>query len=226
MFKRHLSAANTGLMLLMGAILFSGCANVPSPTATVQPVVPTTESASNTPIRPEDESKSGKTPLPAGTVLRVRLYHSIDTRQIQPGDSFIASLSAPVTVENKLVVPKGTVVRGSIRRASASKRLKGRASVTLTLDRMEWNGAELPIDTNNVTWNSGDHKTRNLAWITSGSAAGALIGGLLGGGKGAAIGAGAGGGAGLAGATATGKLQVRIPAESVLTFRLEQPVVI
>ena len=227
MFKRHFAAADAGLMLVFGAILFSGCASPPVPKTTAQQVAPAQESPSNTPSRATaDEPAIGRTPVPAGTVLRVRLYHSIDTRQVRLGDSFIASLSAPVTVDNKLVVPKGTVVRGSIRQASQSNRLKGRASVTLTLDRMEWNGAELPIDTNNVTWNSGDHKKRNLAWIGGGSAAGALIGGLLGGGKGAAIGAGAGGGAGVAGAAATGKLQVRIPAESVLTFRLEQPVVI
>jgi hypothetical protein len=129
-------------------------------------------------------------------------------------------------VDDRTVLPKGTVVRGSVKHSASSGRLKGRAVVALTLDRMEWNGAEVPLNTNSITFTSADHKKRNLAWIGGGSGAGALVGALLGGGKGAVLGAVAGGGAGVAGAAATGKRQVRIPAESVLTFRLEQPLAI
>jgi hypothetical protein len=221
MSERHFLAGAAALLLLL-----SGCANSPVSPPSAQVPAPGQDAPSNSPVSAAPDVPAGRTPLPAGTVLRVRLYHAIDTRQARHGDSFIASLSSPVTVDDKTVVPKGTVVRGSVRQASQSGRLRGHASVTLTLDRMEWNGVELPIDTNNVTWNSDGHKKRNLAWIGGGSAAGALIGGLLGGGKGAVMGAGAGGGAGVASAAATGKKQVRIPAESVLTFRLEQPVVI
>jgi outer membrane lipoprotein SlyB len=185
---------------------------------------PPTASTATAPESAPPPVAEQRKPLPAGTILRVRLYNAIDTSHTRNGDSFIASLSAPITVDEKTVLPKGTVVRGTVRHAASSGRLKGRASVTLTLDRMEWNGAEVSIDTNSVTLTSADHKKRNLAWIGGSSAAGALIGGLLGGGKGALLGAGAGGGAGVATAAATGKRQVRIPAESLLTFRLTQPV--
>jgi len=53
---------------------------------------------------------------------------------------------------------------------------------------------------------------------------GALIGGLAGGGKGAGIGALAGGGAGAGGAAFTGNKDVVLPAESALSFKLEQPI--
>jgi len=52
---------------------------------------------------------------------------------------------------------------------------------------------------------------------------GALIGGLAGGGKGAAIGAIAGAGAGGAGSAFTGNKNIVLPAESALSFKLEQP---
>jgi hypothetical protein len=64
------------------------------------------------------------------------------------------------------------------------------------------------------------HTKGNAEKIGGGTAAGALIGGLAGGGKGAAIGAAAGAGAGTGVAVATGKEEVRIPAESVLTFTI------
>ena len=62
-------------------------------------------------------------------------------------------------------------MRGSVKHASSSGRLKGRAVVALRLDRMEWNGAEVPLNTNSVTLTSADHKKRNLAWIGGGSGA-------------------------------------------------------
>jgi hypothetical protein len=218
-----MSKRNTIAVTVLAVLGFSACTSPPSATTAVSPVVTAASPANTQPPVATAASESRKR-IPAGTILRVRLYTAIDTSRNHDGDSFIASLSAPITVDEKTVLPKGTVVRGTVRHAASSGRLKGRASVTLTLDRMEWNGAEVPIDTNSVTLTSAGHKKHNLAWIGGGSGAGALIGGLLGGSKGALLGAGAGGGAGVATAAATGKRKVHIPAESLLTFRLSQAV--
>jgi hypothetical protein len=59
--------------------------------------------------------------------------------------------------------------------------------------------------------------------VGGGAGLGALIGGLAGGGKGAAIGAIAGAGAGTAGTAYTGNKDVVLPAESAVSFKLEQP---
>lgn len=187
-------------VLTASMLSFSACT---VPTASVSPQ-PVPKEASAPP------SEETKTSLPVGTVFRVRLYHAIDTSRAQNGDSFLGSLSTPVTVNEKPVVPQGTVVRGSIQQVPPSVRPKSRGSVILTLDRMEWNGTEVTIDTNGVTWTNADHKKHVLAWIGRGAAAGALIGGLLGGGKDAGM----------------QKEHVHIPAESILTFRLAQPIAI
>jgi hypothetical protein len=60
--------------------------------------------------------------------------------------------------------------------------------------------------------------------VGGGAGLGALIGGLAGGGKGAAIGALAGGGAGTAGSAFTGNKQIVLPAETLLTFKLDHSV--
>ena len=94
----------------------------------------------------------------------------------------------------------------------------------LTLDSFQINGASYPVVTTRTGRVSARHKKRNLVLIGGGSGLGALIGGLAGGGKGALIGAGAGAAAGTAGAAATGKKEVTLPVETLLTFRLEENV--
>jgi hypothetical protein len=56
--------------------------------------------------------------------------------------------------------------------------------------------------------------------------AGAIIGAIAGGGKGAAIGAAAGGGTGAAVQVLTKGPQVKVPSETLLEFRLQQPVTV
>ena len=162
--------------------------------------------------------------VPAGTELPVRLNQSVGSGRSAAGEQFDATLHAPVVVGDKVVVPKGAIVLGHVTHAVASGRLKTPARLSVTLDELEWQGKSYPITTSSVSRSARSHKNRNLALIGGGSGAGALIGGLAGGGTGALIGAGAGAAAGTAGAYATGKKDVLLPAESLLTFRLQAPV--
>jgi hypothetical protein len=162
--------------------------------------------------------------LPAGTEFQVRLQQGLSSAQSTAGQKFEATLHAPVVVGEKVVLPKGTVVRGHVTRAVPSGRLKTPARLSVTLDSIQREGESYPIATSTVSRSATSHKKRNLALIGGGSGAGALIGGLAGGGAGALIGAGAGAAAGTAGAYATGKHDVALPAESLLTFRLQAPV--
>jgi outer membrane lipoprotein SlyB len=61
---------------------------------------------------------------------------------------------------------------------------------------------------------------RTAEFAGGGAAIGAIIGAIAGGGKGAAIGAGAGAGAGALGEIVT-KGKIKVPAETVLTFKLD-----
>src|SRR6185369_892734 len=63
---------------------------------------------------------------------------------------------------------------------------------------------------------------RTGKYAGGGAVIGSIIGAIAGGGKGAAIGAVAGGGAGAVGQTVTRGRDVNVPAESLLTFRLDK----
>ncbi len=158
--------------------------------------------------------------LPAATTaptVRVRLDHTVSTKQHNSGDRFTATLSRPAVVQG-MNLPTGTRFRGHLVAADSSGRLTGRAFLKLTLDSFTLNGKEHRIRTNTLQRVSADHKKRNAVAVGGGAGLGAAIGAIAGGGTGAAIGAAAGAGAGTAGAYATGKREVTLPAETALLF--------
>jgi len=164
--------------------------------------------------------------IPAGTVLRVRLNQSIDTKHSRPGDTFTATLSSPVVHNGGTVIPAGATAYGRVAESKPSGRFKGRAVLVLRLDSVAVRGRRYAVQTALVSRVTTGHKKRNLALIGGGTGLGASIGAIAGGGMGALIGAGAGAGAGTIGEAFTGKKQVRIPVESLLAFRLNRSVAV
>jgi hypothetical protein len=162
--------------------------------------------------------------IPKGASLSVRLDEAVNTRRNRPGDIFRATLERPVLVEGETVIPAGAQFTGRVATADESGRLKGRAVLAVKLESFRLKGKEYQIDTSEVVRQSEAHKKRNIEFIAGGSGLGAAIGAIAGGGKGAAIGALAGGAAGTGTAAATGKMNVGLPAESLLTFSLQAPV--
>jgi len=164
--------------------------------------------------------------IPEGTTIAVRLNHGIATDSHVSGDSFDATVSSPVIIDGKEVIPAGTPARGIIAEARESGRLQTPAKLVLALNEVQVDGSWYDIESAMRGLQGKSHKKRNWLFIGGGAAGGALIGGILGGAKGAAIGAGVGAGAGTAGAAATGKKEIRLPAETLLTFRLTDPVTV
>ena len=140
-----------------------------------------------------------------------------------PGQSFTATLASPLTVEGRTVIPAGAAAAGTVVDAKPLGRFKGGAVLQLRLTSITVNGSEQSISTSSVTRTETGKGKRTAVLAGGGAGLGALIGGLAGGGKGAAIGALAGGGAGTGGAAFTGNKDVVLPAESALSFKLEQP---
>ncbi len=161
--------------------------------------------------------------IPAGTVLTVRLQQPVGSKISKPGERFEAALSAPLTANDRVVVPAGTMAAGTITQAHPAGRFKGGATLDLALDTLTINGVPYKIQTKPVVQTSTGKGKRTAGMIGGGAGAGALIGGLAGAGKGAAIGALVGAGAGTAGAAFTGKRDITLPVESVVNFQLTQP---
>lgn len=162
--------------------------------------------------------------LPAGAHIRVRLDQDLSSNGSRPGDSFSATVADDVTANGTTIIPQGARADGTVVDAKGLGKFKGGALLAIRLDRVHTRWGSYPVDTGTIDRAEKGKGKRSAAFIGGGAGLGALIGGLAGGGKGAAIGALAGGGAGTAGSAFTGNKQIVLPAETLVTFRLDRSV--
>jgi hypothetical protein len=162
--------------------------------------------------------------IPANTPIHVRLLQSVSSRNSSSGEKFQAELSAPIAASAGEFL-RGARVRGRVAAARHSGRLRSPGMLRLTLDSIQTvDGRWVNVSTTAATFSAKSHKRRNLTLVGGGTGVGALIGGVAGGGTGLAIGAASGAAAGLTGAYITGKKDVTLPAESLLTLKTTREV--
>ena len=167
-----------------------------------------------------------KVMIQAGTQLTVRLNDGLSTEKNQVGDTFHATLGAPLVVDDETAIPTGADVTGHVVDVKSAGRFAGNSALTLELTSLSVNGKTYNIQTSQ--WSrQGKGEGKNTATkVGGGAAVGAIIGGLAGGGKGAAIGSVAGAGAGT-GVSATKKgEQINLAPESTLSFLLINPITV
>jgi hypothetical protein len=216
--------------LLLVALALLACGKKPSeePTSPAQPGQPATTGGEATKGSPTLSKRPAAAPataatLPAGTLVVVRLGQTLGSKASQSGETFTATVTQPVEVNGKVVIPEGAEASGSVVEAVPLGRFKGGARLKIALDSVTVNGAKVPLQTAAYSRAEKGKGKRTAGIIGGGAGLGAIIGGIAGGGKGAAIGALAGAGAGTAGAAFTGNKDIVLPAESIVSFKLLQP---
>lgn len=167
-----------------------------------------------------------KVTVPAGTRILIRTIDPIDTEKQKTGYRFTGSLEANLQAEDAVVAPRGTTVYGRLANASSSGRMAGSSELTLELTDILINGTAYPLLTSTFELKGQGEGKKTTRKILGGTGLGALIGGIAGGGTGAAIGALAGAAGGTAIAASKKGEQLQIPPESLLEFRIEQPVLL
>ena len=158
--------------------------------------------------------------VPAGTRILVRMTDSVDSSRNRVGSIFTASLQTNLQVGNQVVARAGTPVHGRLAESRSAGRVAGRSELQLELTDIIINGTAFPLLTGEYSVQgsnaAGGTARRGIGGAGLGAAIGAIGGNA---GRGAAIGAVAGGGSSL---ISRGE-QVRIPSETLLEFRLQQP---
>lgn len=163
--------------------------------------------------------------LPAGTSISVRTDEAIDERNAAEGRTYSASIMQDVMDSTgKVVVPRGSQASLIIRSLSEGGTLTS-GNFVLDLESIRVNGRRYIVNTEDLKrGEKGIGANRRTAeYVGGGAVLGTLLGAIAGGGKGAAIGAIAGAAAGGGVQVLTKGKEIRVPAETVLNFRLEEP---
>jgi hypothetical protein len=165
--------------------------------------------------------------LPAGALIPVRSEETIDAAVATGGQTYAAEVTRDIRdADGAVVIPRGSNAQIIIRSAARGGRIKGASDLVLDLDSVSVEGRLYTLDTQDVIRKGRDGigRNRRTGYFTGGGAAvGAIIGAIAGGGRGAAIGAASGAGAGAGAQIVTKGPAIRIPAEAILTFRLDAP---
>jgi hypothetical protein len=171
-------------------------------------------------------SAGGSVMVPAGQSLLVRMIDGVDSSKNHVGDIFHATLETDLSVNGVVVARKGSDVYGRLANAQEAGHIKGSSELQLELTRMVIDGKDYPVVSSDYTLKGKGRGANTAEKVGGGAALGAIIGAIAGGGKGAAIGAGVGAGAGGAVQVLTRGQQVKVPSETLLEFRLQQPLTV
>jgi hypothetical protein len=176
--------------------------------------------------RPPAPPQPRKITIEQGTQVTVRLIDSIDSEKNQVGDTFHATLNAPLSAEGIEAIPAGTDVTGHIVDLKSAGKFAGQSLVVLQLDSISSNGKSYSLQTDQYR-KEGSSRGKNTAEKVGGGAIiGGIIGAIAGGGKGAAIGTAAGAGVGGGAQAASKKQPIKLPSETVLNFTLQAPITV
>jgi hypothetical protein len=158
--------------------------------------------------------------IEAGVTIPVRALEDI---QVNRSDGRVFAGMVDKDVRNRsgaVALQRGSMVELMVRHLSGD-------DYVLDLESVQVNGRRLAVDTEeSVVFDTDDQfgaNSRTGRFVGGGALVGAIIGAITGGGKGAAIGGGAGAAAGAGTQALTRGRQIIVPAESLVTFQLQQP---
>ncbi len=159
--------------------------------------------------------------IPVGTNVAVRTDEPIKINA-NTGDGRIYTGMVGNDVldrDGRVVIPRGATAELIARRVSSNE-------ISIDMEAVTVSGHRYAVFTSDDTQANRDAvgaNKRTGKFVGGGAVLGTLLGAVAGGGKGAAIGALAGAGAGASAQMLTRGKSLNIPAETILTFRLEQP---
>jgi hypothetical protein len=158
------------------------------------------------------------------TQISVRTNERIDADR-RVTQVYTAAVDQEVHGDNgQLAIPRGSPVELMIREAPDHDLILDLESVTVNGQRYALEAQSDRIESERRA-GAGENR-RTAEHVGGGAVLGAIIGAIAGGARGAAIGAGAGAAAGAGVQVMTRGRAVHVPPESILTFRLDQPLVV
>lgn len=156
-----------------------------------------------------------------GTEITIRTDERIDVRDWDRGRIYRGEVARDVfATDGDVAFPRGAPAELIVRRGP-------NGDMIVDLESINVNGRRFMIDTTGEAYATREREgigqnRRTAKYVGGGAIIGSIIGAIAGGGKGAAIGAAAGAAGGAGAQVLTRGHEVRVPPETLLTFRLDQ----
>ena len=173
----------------------------------------------------------------AGTVIPVTLTSRINTKNAKDGDGVYGKTTFPITINNKIVIPEGSFVRGKVTEVRRPGRVKGKAELTVNFQTLVLlSGITVPIYTSlggvggagerkgEATVQGDSSKGEDAKTVGTTASQGALIGVIADRGRGAAVGGGVGAAAGAAAVLLTRGKDLVLEPGTTIEIVLDRPV--
>src|SRR6201998_636074 len=98
--------------------------------------------------------------VPTGTRVGVVLESGLSTATAKPGDSVYFRTSFPITINNKVVIPVGSYLRGEVTESKRPGHVKGRGELRIRLNTMVFpNGYTVDMNAEPHSADGGQVKT-------------------------------------------------------------------
>ena len=181
---------------------------------------PATDAASDRQPPPVTGRAHHPNEIPVDTEFDVRLQTRLSSDTAMVEDRFEATTMVDLRDGERILVPAGSLVRGTVSSVTKAGRIERKGSLTLAFDRLTVDGHSYPIRATVTQALESEGIRGETTRIGAGAGVGAIIGGILGGVKGALAGILIGGGGVVA---ATDGKDAELPAGSTLRVRLDSP---
>jgi hypothetical protein len=162
--------------------------------------------------------------VPSGRDITVRTNETIDLKGAGDGRIYTGVVDRDVTDSSgHVAIPRGSNAELIVRNINSNERAVDLESITVGGNRYVVAASDQGASSTESEKEGVGKNKRTAKYVGGGAVIGSIIGAIAGGGKGAAIGAIAGGAAGAGAQTITRGRDIHVPAESLLTFRLDRP---
>jgi hypothetical protein len=194
---------------------------------TVQPSVPEYKDPEPPPPPPPPAPEYVDLTVPADAVLGLQIERTVSSELARVEDKVDARVTRDVRVSDRIAIPAGSTVRGSVTEVDRGGRMKGKARLAIRFHTVVLaDGTELPLKTDPVVREGQSPAGESAAKVGGAAIGGAILGAILGGGKGAAIGAATGAAGGTAAAMTNDRNPATLTAGTTVTVRMQAPVTV
>jgi hypothetical protein len=165
--------------------------------------------------------------VPSDAVLGLQIERTVSSELARVEDKVDARVTRDLRVSDRVAIPAGSTVRGSVTEVERGGRMKGKARLAIRFHTIVFaDGTQVALKTDPVVREGQSPGGESAAKVGGAAIGGAILGAILGGGKGAAIGGAVGAAGGTAAAMTNDRNPATLTAGTTVTVRMQAPVTV